>query len=157
MRVNKKYINTRGTSSIFSKFINLFYSRTPTVRAILLADRSIYHSQKSLLILIPCHVLRPYIIKYGHPIVIKLHELHSELIQDGKELVFVWVLGHVGISGNSAAYTAAKDALDGDVWNEDSPFSDSEPRLNNDIAELWQKPVGHQFPKQTAQDESQSE
>ena len=36
-------------------------------------------------------------------------------LADGKEIVFVWVPGHVGISFNSATDFAAKNALDGDV------------------------------------------
>ena len=37
------------------------------------------------------------------------------------------VLGHVGIRGNSAADTAAKGALDGDISDELIPFSDLKP------------------------------
>jgi len=54
-----------------------------------------------------------------------------DLIKDGKEVVYVWLPGHVGISGNLAADSAAKDALDGDVSDEYIPFSDLKPRLNN--------------------------
>ena len=59
-------------------------------------------------------------------------------IRDGKEIVFVWVPGLVGISGNSAADFAGKDALDGDVSDEYNPFSDLKPRFNSYITELWQ-------------------
>ena len=48
------------------------------------------------------------------------------------------VPGHVGISCNSAADSAAKDALDGDVSDEWISFSDFKPRLNSYITELWQ-------------------
>ena len=41
--------------------------------------------------------------------------------------------------GNSAADSAAKDALDGDISDEFIPFSDLKPRLNNYIFELWQR------------------
>jgi len=33
------------------------------------------------------------------------------LISDGSSVVFMWVPGHVGLAGNSAADSAAKDAL----------------------------------------------
>ena len=60
-----------------------------------------------------------------------------DLIEDGKEIVFVWVPGHVGIRGNSAADAAAKDALVGDTSVELIPFSDGKSRANNYISELW--------------------
>ena len=53
-----------------------------------------------------------------------------ELTRGWKELVFIWVLGHVGIRGNSAANSAAKDALDGDISDVLIPFSDLQPRVN---------------------------
>ena len=57
------------------------------------------------------------------------------------EIVFVWVPGHFGIRGNSAADSSAKDALDGDISDEFIPFSDHKLRLNNYniIFELWQR------------------
>ena len=54
--------------------------------------------------------------------VIKIHELYSELIRGGKEIVFVWVPGHVGISFNSAVDSAAKDSLEGEVADKYIPF-----------------------------------
>ena len=54
-------------------------------------------------------------LKYDHPVLVKILELYTEMIRDGKETVFIWVPGHVGIRGNSAADSAAKDALDGDI------------------------------------------
>ena len=47
-------------------------------------------------------------MKYDHPILAKTLELHSELTRDGKETVFVWVSGHVGIRANLAADSVAK-------------------------------------------------
>ena len=52
--------------------------------------------------------------------------------------VFVLVPGNVGIRGHSAADSAAKDDLDGDISDEVIPFSDPRPRLNKNIFELWQ-------------------
>ena len=60
------------------------------------------------------------------------------MTREGREIVFIWVPGHVGIRGNSAAYSAAKDALDDDISVELIPFSDLKSRTNKYILELWQ-------------------
>ena len=70
---------------------------------------------------------------------VKIHELYSQLIQEEREVVFVWVPGHVGIKGNTAADFAAKHALDGGISDELIPFSDLKPNLNKYIFELWQR------------------
>ena len=57
-------------------------------------------------------------------ILIKVYELHYDLLRDEKEDVFVWVPGHSGIRCNSAADSVAKDSLDGDGSDELIPFSD---------------------------------
>ena len=44
----------------------------------------------------------------------------------------------MGIRGNSAAVSAAKDALDGDISNELIPFSDLRSRVYKYVLELWQ-------------------
>ena len=58
------------------------------------------------------------------------------MTRDGREIVFIWVPGHVGIWRNSAADSAAKDALDGDISVELIPFSDLKPHRNKYILEL---------------------
>ena len=52
------------------------------------------------------------------------------MTRDGREIVFIWIPGHVGIMGNSAADSAAKNALVGDISVEFIPFSDLKPRRN---------------------------
>ena len=105
---------------------------------------SIIHSKKSFLIL--SDFLSPlqaiHSMKYDHPILTKVHEVHSDLLHD-EEIVFDWVPGHVGIRGNSAADTVAKDALYGDISDDLIPFCDVKPRMNQYIMELWQ----HQWDK----------
>ena len=60
------------------------------------------------------------------------------MTREGIEIVFIWVPGHVGIRGNSAADSAAKDALHGDISVELVPFSDLKPCTNKYILELCQ-------------------
>ena len=72
-------------------------------------------------------------LKYDHPVLVQILELYTEMTRQGREVVFIWVPGHVGIRGNSAADSTAKDALDGDSSVELIPFSDLKPRTNKYI------------------------
>ena len=47
-------------------------------------------------------------LKYDHPLLVQLLEVYMELTRDGRETVFIWVPGHVGIRGNSAADSALR-------------------------------------------------
>ena len=58
------------------------------------------------------------------------------IIFNGREFVFIGVPGHVGIRGNSAADSAAKDVLVGDISL--IPLSDLKSRENKYMLELWQ-------------------
>ena len=100
---------------------------TAELQAILLALKRIYCSKrKSFLILSDSlsSLKTIFNLKYEHPVLVQNLELYMDLTKDGKEVVFVWVPGHVGIRGNSAADAAAKDALVGDTSVEFIPFSD---------------------------------
>ena len=77
-------------------------------------------------------------VKYDHPVLGQILDLHTEMTRDGREVVFIWVPSHVGIRGNSAADSAAKDALDGDISVELIPFSYLKSRTNKCIFKLWQ-------------------
>ena len=69
-----------------------------------------------------------------------------ELTREGKEIVFIWVPGHVGIRGNSAADSAAKDALDGDISGELILFWELKTRVNKYLLQLWQS-AWDEFPE----------
>ena len=77
-------------------------------------------------------------LKYDHPVLVQILDLYTEMTRDGKEIVFIWVPSHVGIRGNSATDSAAKDALDGDISVKLIPFSDLKSCTNKYILELLQ-------------------
>ena len=58
------------------------------------------------------------------------------MTKDGRDIVFIWVPGHVGIRRNSAADSVAKDALVGDISVELSPFSDLKSCKNKNCGSL---------------------
>ena len=114
---------------------------TAELRAILLALKHVHYSkEKSFFILSDSFSSLESILnlKYDHPVLVQILELYTEMTREGKEIVFIWVPGHVGIKGNSAADSAANDALDGDISVELIPFSDLKPRTNKYILKLWQ-------------------
>ena len=108
-----------------NELINLFTCRLPDdssvytaeLRAILLALKRVYYSKgKSFLISDSLSSLQSiFNLKYDHPALVQILDLYTEMTRDGREILFIWVPGHVGIRGNSAADSAAKDALDGDI------------------------------------------
>ena len=73
-------------------------------------------------------------LKFDHPILGQILELYMNLSKDGRDIVFIWVPGHVGIRGNSAVDSAAHD---GDVSVEFIPFSDLESHASKYILQLW--------------------
>ena len=114
---------------------------TAELRDILLALKYVYYSKgKSFLILSDSLSSLQSILnlKYDHPLLVQILELFTEMTRGGREIVFIWVLDHAGIRGNSAADSAAKDVLDGDISVELIPFSDLKSCTNKYILELWQ-------------------
>ena len=64
-----------------------------------------------------------------------LHKIET----DQKEVVFMWVPGHVGIRGKGAADTAAKEALEKETTDDLMPFSDLKPLTANCTSSLAER------------------
>ena len=86
---------------------------TAGLRAIRLALKHVYHSKHKPVLILSYSLSTLQAIRnltYDQPVLIKIHELYWQLIQEEREIISVWVSGHVDIRGNSAADYAAKDA-----------------------------------------------
>ena len=97
-----------------NELINLFTCLLPDdssiytaeLKAILLALKHVYYSKgKSFLILSDSlsSLQSIFNLKYDHPALVQILDLYTEMTRDGREIVFIWVPGQVGIRGNSAA------------------------------------------------------
>jgi len=78
-------------------------------------------------------------VKLDHPYLLEVHQLLTQLINSGKEIVFVWVPGHVGIQGNTSADSAAKDARSNPSLSENIVFSDLKPIAHAYVNQRWQE------------------
>jgi len=75
---------------------------------------------------------------FSHPLIaVILCRVHG-LISDGSSVVFMWIPGHVGLAGNSAADSAAKDALLLPVSSLTVPHSDYKSLVRLQTLRQWQ-------------------
>ena len=88
---------------------------TAELQAILFALNQAYQSQerKFMIFLDSLSALQALgKLKTDHPVLIQIQEMLHKMNTEQKEIVFIWVPGHVGIRANEAADRAAKEALD---------------------------------------------
>ena len=78
-------------------------------------------------------------INIDHPLLIQIQDLLHRINADQKEIVFMWVPGHLGIGGNEAASRAAKEAVDKKPTADLMPFSDVKPLTDKYVYQIWVK------------------
>ena len=74
-----------------------------------------------------------------YPLLIQIQDMLHKIDVDQKEIISVWVPGHVGIWVNEAADRAAKEVLDKEPTGDLMPFSDLKPSAAKYIHLVWQK------------------
>lgn len=77
-------------------------------------------------------------LKTDHPFIIRILEKLEHLKNRDLNVVFCWIPGHVGLSSNEKADSAAKKALSEVVTKCQIPISDIKPVLNSYISYKWQ-------------------
>ena len=88
---------------------------TAELQAILFAIKQAYQSQERKFMIFSDSLSALQALgklKTDHPLLIQIQELLHKINADQKEIIFLWVSGHVGIRGNEAADRDAKKALD---------------------------------------------
>ena len=77
-------------------------------------------------------------LKTDHPLLATIHEILPNLKQKDKDIVFMWIPGHVNIRGNETADKLAKMALVEDPIKSKVPYSDLKPLVNKYVFSTWQ-------------------
>ena len=112
------------------------------LKAILMALRLIEESDKGNFVVFSDSLSSLMALRgtsFDNPLVLKVREEYSHLVQQGKLISFVWIPSHVGIRGNEEADKAAKDALQLQISNFKIPFKDFKSEIRKHIKEVWQE------------------
>ena len=75
----------------------------------------------------------------SHPLIAEILCYVHEILSCGHTIVFMWVPSHMGLTGNSAADTAAKAALLLPVSNLTIPHSDYNQLIRSHVLKQWQQ------------------
>ena len=115
---------------------------TAELKAIILALKHVYNIEDSNKFLILSDSLSALQalknLKTDHPFLACIHEILSTLRKKNKQIVFMWIPGHVNIRGNETADRLAKMALEKDPLKSDVPFTDLKPLVNHYLFSTWQ-------------------
>jgi hypothetical protein len=117
---------------------------TAELDALLLALRMVYQSRdtKFLIVSDSLSALQAFASrKLTHPVLADLHDLHSSMAREGKDIVFMWAPSHVGIRGNCAADARAKEALghEPSKFRPYVPYADFKCLVRQYTFKLWQE------------------
>ena len=112
------------------------------LQALILALKMVYQSKRKNFLILSDSLSSLTSIKerkLDHPFLLDFFEYYKMLCEEGKRVVLAWVPSHVGIRGNTAADTAAKDALSSEVPDDlKTKFSDLKANTHKYVKELWQ-------------------
>lgn len=77
-------------------------------------------------------------LSIDNPLIQLILVLHNSLVEQGFNVVFCWVPGHMDISGNEKADKAAKNALSQDITETKVPYTDFRAVASQFIRSSWQ-------------------
>ena len=123
-----------GDSSVF----------TAELQALLLSLNMVYQSKKSSFLILSDSLSGLQAIssrKLDHPLLVKIHDLHTRLIDEGRRIVFAWVPSHIGIHGNTVVDAIAKRTLQEPLprgVRHSVPSSDFKEKTSKYVLKLWQ-------------------